>query len=164
MTTSIEKLQNSLFSNLGLSISNLQKEPECEEYFGFNFQLNNFQIKFRKAKITPTKIGQFVTLWKRNSLSKETKPFCSDDSFDFYVILTESTENFGFFFFTKDVLIENQILTTAFKEGKRGFRVYPNWDIPQNKQAAKTQNWQTRFFIDFADPNFVRKFETILKS
>lgn len=161
MTTSIEKLQNLLFSHLGLSISNLQQEPECKEYFGFNFQLNTFQIKFRKAKITPTKTGQFVTLWRRNFVSKETEPFHSEDQFDFYLIVTETTENFGFFFFTNDVLIKNQILTTDSKQGKRGFRVYPNWDIPQNKQAAKTQNWQVPFFIDFADNNYVEKFETI---
>lgn len=78
--------------------------------------------------------------------------------------ITETKENFGFFLFTKDILIKNQILTTDYKEGKRGFRVYPNWDVPQNKQATKTQNWQNRFFIDFSDPNFIEKFEAILKS
>ncbi|WP_435524173.1 MepB family protein [Chryseobacterium indoltheticum] len=67
-------------------------------------------MKFRKAKVTPTKVGQFVTLWKRNLISKETEPFTSADSSDFYFILTETSENFGFFFFTKDILIKNQIL------------------------------------------------------
>lgn len=164
MTTLLEKLQTLLFSNLGLVISNLHQEQESKEYFGCNFQLNSFQIKFRKAKVTPTKVGQFVTLWKRNSISKETEPFTSEDPSDFYLILTETSENFGFFLFTKDVLIKNQILSTNLKEGKRGFRVYPNWDIPQNKQATKTQNWQSQFFIDFDDENYVERFESILKS
>lgn len=164
MIIPIEKLQELLFSPLGLIISNLHQEPECEDYFGFNFQLNHFQIKFRKAKVTPTKTGQFVTLWKRNTISKETEPFTSEDSSDFYLILTETPENFGFFLFTKDILIKNQILSTDFKEGKRGFRVYPDWDIPQNKQATKTQNWQTQFFIDCSQENYLEKFSSILKS
>ncbi|MBD3906167.1 MepB family protein [Chryseobacterium sp. Ch-15] len=164
MTTLLEKLQTLLFSNLGLVISNLHQDQESKEYFGCNFQLNSFQIKFRKAKVTPTKVGQFVTLWKRNPISKETEPFTSEDPSDFYLILTETSDNFGFFLFTKDVLIKNQILSTDFKDGKRGFRVYPNWDIPQNKQATKTQNWQTQFFINFDDENYVERFESILKS
>ena len=164
MTTLLEKLQTLLFSNLGLFIFNLHQEQESKEYFGCNFQLNSFQIKFRKSKVTPTKVGQFVTLWKRNPISKETEPFTSEDTSDFYLILTETSENFGFFLFTKDVLIKNQILSTHLKDGKRGFRVYPNWDIPQNKQATKTQNWQNQFFIDFADENYVEKFESILRS
>ncbi|MBO6183540.1 MAG: MepB family protein [Chryseobacterium sp.] len=163
MTTLLEKLQTLLFSNLGLVISNLHQEQESKEYFGCNFQLNSFQIKFRKAKVTPTKVGQFVTLWKRNPISKETEPFTSEDPSDFYLILTETSDNFGFFLFTKDVLIKNQILSTDFKDGKRGFRIYPNWDIPQNKQATKTQNWQNQFFIDLADENYIEKFEFILR-
>ena len=63
-----------------------------------------------------------------------------------------------------NILIKNQILSTNLKDGKRGFRVYPNWDIPQNKQATKTQNWQSQFFIDFADENYIEKFESILRS
>lgn len=164
MTTLLEKLQILLFSKLDLVISKLHQDQESKEYFGCNFQLNSFQIKFRKAKITPTKIGQFVTLWNRNPISKETEPFTSEDTSDFYLILTEASENFGFFLFNKDILIKNQILSTDLKDGKRGFRVYPNWDIPQNKQATKTQNWQTQFFINFADENYVEKFESILKS
>lgn len=164
MTTLLEKLQILLFSKLDLVISKLHQEQESKEYSGCNFQLNSFQIKFRKAKVTPTKIGQFVTLWKRNPISKETEPFTSEDTSDFYLILTETSENFGFFLFTKDALVKNQILSTDLKDGKRGFRVYPNWDIPQNKQATKTQNWQNQFFIDFADENYLEEFESILKS
>lgn len=84
MTTPLEKLQTLLFSNLGLVISNLHQEQESKEYFGCNFQLNSFQIKFRKSKVTPTKVGQFVTLWKRNPISKETEPFTSEDTSDFF--------------------------------------------------------------------------------
>jgi len=39
-------------------------------------------------------------------------------------------------------------LTSIKKEGKRGFRVYPNWVKPENKQAEKTQNWQQDYFVE----------------
>lgn len=162
MITELEQLQNSVFSKLNVIITHLQPDFECEEYFGHNFQLNHHNIKFRKAKITPKKIGHFVTLWKRNPESKQTQPFTSEDPFDFYIIFCDRDNKSGFFFFPKQILIQKNILTTLSKDGKRGFRVYPTWDSPENKQAVKTQNWQKDFFIDFSDDNFLvtlRQFE-----
>ncbi|MCX8523218.1 MepB family protein [Chryseobacterium formosus] len=164
MITELEQLQNSIFSKLNLIISHLRPDSECEEYFGHSFQLNQFSIKFRKAKITPKKIGQFVTLWKRNPESKQTEPFTSEDTFDFYIIFCALGKKSGFFFFSKQILIQKNILTTLSKDGKRGFRVYPIWDSPENKQAIKTQNWQKDFFIDFDNKQFLKLFESILKS
>ncbi|HEX7870118.1 MAG TPA: MepB family protein [Chryseobacterium sp.] len=164
MITELEQLQNSIFSKLNLIISHLQPDSECEEYFGHSFQLNHLSIKFRKAKITPKKIGQFVTVWKRNPESKQTEPFTSEDPFDFYIIFCEQGEKLGFFFFSKQILIQKNILTTLSKDGKRGFRVYSIWDSPENKQAIKTQNWQKDFFIDFDNKQFLELFESILKS
>lgn len=122
-------------------------ELESEEYFGLNFKLAGRNIKFRKAKITPKKVGQFVTLWTRNAEGK-TQPFNECDNIDFCLIVAEEEEQFGFFLFPKHVLIEKQILTTHIKEGKRGFRVYPAWTVTTNKQAKKTQNWQIKYFIE----------------
>ncbi|MCX8534021.1 MepB family protein [Chryseobacterium luquanense] len=164
MITELEQLQNSVFSKFNLIISHLQPDSECEEYFGNSFQLNQFSIKFRKAKITPKKIGQFVTLWKRNPESKQTEPFTSEDPFDFYIVLCEQGKKSGFFFFSKQILIQKNIITTLSQDGKRGFRVYPIWDSPENKQAIKTQNWQKDFFIDFDNKQFLKLFESILKS
>ncbi|MEG2603136.1 MAG: MepB family protein, partial [Carnobacterium sp.] len=31
---------------------------------------------------------------------------------------------------------------------KRGFRVYPLWDQPDNPQAIQTQKWQLNYFLD----------------
>jgi len=162
MITDLEHLQHSVFSKFTAVISNIQPEPECIEYSGYNFQVNSFNIKFRKAKITPKKIGQFVTLWKRNPESRQTEPFTSEDSFDFYIIFCDHDDKSGFFFFTKNILSQKHILTTASKDGKRGFRVYPDWDFPENKQATKTQDWQKDFFIDFSDENYLKKFRSIL--
>ena len=104
-------------------------------------------FKFRKAKITPKKVGQFVTLWKRNA-DKQTEPFDENDLVDYYIIATEDDSKLGFYIFSKSVLIEKNILSTQNKEGKRGFRVYPDWVKPENKQAEKTQNWQQNYFIE----------------
>ncbi len=163
MFKELEQLQNSIFSKLNLIILNLQPDSECEDYLGCEFILNKTNIKFRKAKITPKKIGQFVTLWKRNLQNKQTEPFTSEDPFDFYIIFTECNNQFGFFFFPNSILSQKNILTSLSKEGKRGFRIYPDWDLPENKQAQKTQNWQKEFFINFSDENSLEKFEYILK-
>ena len=147
MTEIIQKLEDFVLKSMNLSISNLEKDLECDEYIGYNFNVNEFSIKFRKSKITPKKIGQFVTLWKRNS-AKQTEPFNENDAFDYYIIATEEDSKLGFYIFPKSILIEKHILTSTKKEGKRGFRVYPNWVKPENKQAEKTQNWQQDYFVE----------------
>jgi hypothetical protein len=43
-------------------------------------------------------------------------------------------------------LIEKGIITHLDKEGKRGFRIYPPWDVTTNKQAQKNQIWQSNYF------------------
>lgn len=157
MITELELLNNSVFSKLNVIISHLLPDLECDEYLGHNFQLDQFSIKFRKAKITPKKIGQFVTLWKRNPVNKQNEPFTYQDPFDFYIIFCKNDDRTGFFFFSKQILTHQNILTTHSKDGKRGFRVYPTWDSPPNRQALKTQAWQQDFFIDFSDNNFLEK-------
>lgn len=136
---------------LSIDVTNLTKDQECASYFGFTFQLGDRNIKFRKAKVTPKKTGQFVTFWKRNSQG-QTIPFSIDDKVDYYFIAAEDERHLGFFIFPKQTLIDKQILTTARKEGKRGFRVYPSWSITENKQATQSKNWQTQYFIDCTVP------------
>ena len=41
-----------------------------------------------------------------------------------------------------------KILSVNGQGGKRGFRVYPKWDLPENKQAKQTQSWQVSYFTD----------------
>lgn len=125
MINELQLLNDIVFKPIG-EITAIVKENECDEYLGYNFKLNDLNIKFRKSKITPKKIGQFVTLWRRND-EKQTEPFHVNDDFDFYIIASFDNENSGFFIFSKDILAKNKFLTTIEKEGKRGFRVYPDW-------------------------------------
>ena len=121
-------------------------ESESSEYGACTFVLNNLNIRFRTAKITPTKTGQFVTLWKRINRGP-IQPFDSSDSIDLFIISTKKDSLFGYFIFPKSVLINKQIVSDK-KEGKRAIRVYPPWDITTSKQAQKTQKWQLDYFLE----------------
>ena len=134
-----------------LSLKNIKPETESQEYTALAFQVYNYKILFRKAKITPTKTGQFVTLWKRNEKGI-TEPFNLIDAFDFYLIATKTPTNFGVFIFPKKVLHHHKILSDPARDGKRGIRVYPSWDETTSKQAQRTQVWQTEYFIDLSNP------------
>jgi hypothetical protein len=123
------------------------KEAESSEYGAYTFEVNTLSVKFRTAKITPTKIGQFVTLWKRMGKGP-IQPFGFTDPIDLFIISTRKENRFGQFVFPKSVLCEQGIISTNNKEGKRAIRVYPSWDITTSKQAQKTQKWQLDFFLE----------------
>ncbi|MGG5505805.1 MULTISPECIES: MepB family protein [unclassified Myroides] len=164
MDNKLIPLISQLSHHLELTHSNCTKDLECEEYFGYSCQLANFTIKYRKAKITPKKTGQFVTVWQRNAVGITT-PFTTLDPFDFYIILTEDGDQTGFFIFPRAILGERGILTTAKREGKRGFRVYPDWELPTSKQALQTQQWQSLYFITCTDftPQALEKVSNIMQ-
>ena len=136
-----------VFDKCGFEISNVKIEKESSEYFAHRFEINNLKILFRQAKITPTKVGQFVTLWKRKKDKDPIEPFEITDNIDLFVINVKTEERFGQFVFPKSVLIEKGIVSDK-KEGKRAIRVYPSWDKTENKQAQKTQKWQLSYFLE----------------
>lgn len=123
------------------------EETESSKYGAYSFTLNAYSIRFGVSKITPTKIGQFVTLWKRIG-SGPIQPYDVSDSIDFFVISTRKENHFGQFVFPKSVLIEHNIVSVKDKGGKRGIRVYPPWDCTTSRQAEKTQIWQLKYFLE----------------
>jgi hypothetical protein len=128
-------------------MSNFKVESEGSNYYACQFNLNEFHILSRNAKVTPKKVGQFVTCWKRDA-SGQTVPFSERDSVDFYAINVKLEDKFGQFVFPKSILAKKGIISTERSEGKRGFRVYPKWDAPTSKQAEKTQQWQLAYFYE----------------
>ena len=122
------------------------EEPEGAAYGACRFALNDRPICFRVAKITPTKNGQFVTLWKRPESGVIT-PFDAADPIDFFVVVTVDGEHSGQFIFSKDVLIAQGIVSRGGKSGKLAMRVYPPWVKTESKQAAATQQWQIKYFL-----------------
>lgn len=143
----ISKFAARIYDQCNFQITDFVKHNESQEYDGCEFLLNNKKIIYRTSKITPKKVGQFVTFWKRNK-NGITEPFSEIETLNYYVINVQRDNKKGQFIFPKSILIEKGILSTLKKEGKRGFRVYPIWDKTMSKQAIVTQNWQLNYFFE----------------
>ncbi|MDP2688185.1 MAG: MepB family protein [Aequorivita sp.] len=143
----MNEIHKEIYRNCGLKISDFITEPESKEYSACQFQIDGRLVISRTAKITPKKVGQFVTFWNRNTKGI-TQPFSEKDNFQFYIINVQMENRMGQFVFPKSILITKGIVTTEKKDGKRGFRVYPDWDTTNNKQAEKTQQWQLDYFYE----------------
>jgi hypothetical protein len=144
--------QKHIYNKCLFQFSDPIPEAESAEYGACRFSINELKIIFRIAKITPTKIGQFVTIWQRNA-EGITAPFDVSDDFDALIIHTRKDEKWGQFIFPKAILLEKSVISKKNKGGKRGFRVYPPWDVVDNKQAEKTQHWQTAYFLEVVEEN-----------
>ena len=130
-----------------LSLKAVREEAQNSDYGAGTFQLNSKSIRFRVAKITPTKIGQFVAFWEKDEENKN-QAFSYEKATDLLVINTFTSKNsFGQFVFPKEVLVEQNILKTATAKGKMAIRVYPSWETPTSKQAIETQKWQLEYFV-----------------
>lgn len=150
--TDLKIVKDLVYDKCGFELTNLKQHLESVEYGACSFVLNEKIIQHRVSKITPTKSGQFVTLWKRN-INGITQPFDFEDEIDLIIITARSSNNLGQFVFPKPVLANKGIITRNGKEGKRGIRVYPPWDTATSKQAEKTQNWQTDYFLTIKNNN-----------
>jgi hypothetical protein len=139
--------KNRIYNPCEITCSQPIMEKESVEYGACTFKLNDFSVRFGVSKITPTKIGQFVTLWKRIG-NNPIQPYDISDPFDFFIISTRKDDCFGQFIFPKSVLCEHDVVSVNGKGGKRAMRVYPPWDKELNRQAQKTQKWQLEYFLD----------------
>ena len=135
-----------VYDPCGYDMKNLTIHTEGSAYSACCYELAGRIIEYRASKITTSKTGQFVTIWKRN---KEgiTQPFDSSDKLDFIIISSGKDDNFGLFIFPKSVLLSKGIISQKGEGGKRGIRVYPPWDMVSTKQAEKTQSWQQKYFM-----------------
>ncbi len=147
MNADLREAQNAAYSLLGLNIDKVIIEAESQEYSALDFEMNGMMIKFRTGKITPTKVGQFVTLWKR--LNKgPIIPFDKADPIDLFVISVRREGQLGQFVFTKEILLEKGVLSSDKGRGKLAIRIYPPWDVAVNAQAKRTQAWQLPYFFE----------------
>ena len=146
LPTNLQAVKKLVYDSNGFEMTHLKVDTESIAYDACTFSLDNLLIIHRTSKITPTKSGQFVTLWKRNN-EGITIPFDSKDSFDFIVITAKNDNQLGQFIFPKSVLINKGIISHNGKSGKRGIRIYPPWTLTSNKQATITQQWQTKYFL-----------------
>lgn len=107
-----------LYEPNNLTIKNIQEETQNSDYGAGIFQLNSKSIRFRVAKITPTKIGQFVSFWEKDEANKN-QAFTYDNATDLLVINTfNDNGDFGQFVFPKEILLQQNILRTSSTKGK----------------------------------------------
>lgn len=150
--TDLLLLQRHVFDPCDFKYTLPQKETESAEYEAHFFKLNDLTVRYRKAKITPTKTGQFVTFWKREG-DGPIQPYEIDDKVDILMVCVRKDNHFGVFVFSSAVLIRQGIISTEKREGKRAIRVYPPWDTPNSQQAIKTQKWQLECFLEVGSGN-----------
>ncbi|WP_405764402.1 MepB family protein [Streptomyces sp. NBC_01538] len=135
-----------VYDPCGFACSQPVPEAESAEYAAHTFTLDGLAIRYRTAKTTPTKVGQFVTVWKR-SPTGPIQPFDAADPVDLFVVSTRDDHHFGQFVFPMDALRRHSVVSVNGSGGKRAFRVYPPWVTPTNRQASSTQAWQLGFFL-----------------
>jgi hypothetical protein len=139
-----------VFAPIGLTCSKVELEPESREYGAAMLELGQLSARFRVAKITPTKVGQFVTLWKRIGRGP-IQPFDETDPIDVVVIHCRTDQQSRQFVFPKAVLCQRDVFSRNSKGGKRAICVYPPWDRPTSQQAARTQSWQREYFMEMPE-------------
>ena len=81
-----------------MKMNQIQIENESQEYGAATFTVMNKKIKFRVAKLTPTKVGHFVAIWKREN--GITNPHDIKDPYDLFLISVRDKYGFGQFIFT----------------------------------------------------------------
>lgn len=147
----IDCVNTMIYEKLDLMVEAIQEEKQNSQYGAGIFKLSSKTVRFRVAKITPNKVGQFVAIWEKDENNKN-RPFLYDEALDLLVITTFKNESeFGQFIFPKEILLKQNILRSNSTSGKMGMRVYPSWDNPSSKQAIKTQSWQLPYFVDLCD-------------
>lgn len=142
--------KTSVYDPCGFACSRPVPEPESAEYAAHAFTLDGLSVRFRVAKTTPTKVGQFVTVWQRSE-EGPIRPFDAADGIDLVVVSSRDGGHFGQFVFPREVLCERGVMSRNGSGGKRGFRVYPPWVTTPNRQAGGAQAWQVRHFLPLTE-------------
>ena len=150
----LEALQLSLYKPAKWHLSKICEESQNAEYGAGRFELHGGEHtsvsgRLRVAKITPTKIGQFVVFWEKDA-DNQNQAFAYDEAPELLIVhvFHPTTEESGQFIFPKEVLRKYGVLSTATTTGKMAMRVYPEWDNPHSKQATATQKWQLPYFVN----------------
>ncbi|WP_425254665.1 MepB family protein [Janthinobacterium sp. NFX145] len=126
-------------------------EAESADYGACRTELHGKRLVLRVAKITPTKTGQFVTVWKRPHPDADIAPLDEADPVDVVIISVSDEVQHGFFIFPRSVLVERGVMSRSGQGGKRALRVYPPWCAPESVQALRTQRWQSACFVAAGD-------------
>ncbi|WP_084697609.1 MepB family protein [Glaciibacter superstes] len=125
-------------------------ETQSSDYESGMVLLESGLWRIRTGRITPTKPGAFVAVWRRLD-DGSTVPFGADDPAVGLHVFVEEQDHFGVFQFAAEQLASLGISQTEQSPGKRGFRVYPSWSTGLNRQAARSQKAQSPAFRDLTE-------------
>lgn len=81
------------YAPCGYIFTHLQPKLESADYAACTLQFNELRVQYRAAKITPTKVGQFVTLWNRVGRGL-IQAFDLSDPVDMFVVSTRVGHNY----------------------------------------------------------------------
>jgi len=150
--------------------------PEAAKYAALSFALNEHNIIYRKAKVTPDRPGAFLAVWQRPMTQEANDnkpiPFQTGDLDYLFVQIASHSElsgdnkqdiQHGMFIFPVSLLVAKGVVSSPTKKGKTGFRVFPPWS--QNRGIAgtkvfsesgkKTQRWQLPYFVEIDSEGFI---------
>ncbi|WP_404497710.1 MepB family protein [Arthrobacter sp. GAS37] len=130
----------------------IQVEEQNNDYESGVARIGKEQWRIRTARITSTKPGAFVAVWKRGE-GGSTRPFTAAESMSGLLVFVEEQGRFGVFQFTKAHLISLGYVSSDLHPGKRGFRVHPAWCTDLNPQASRTQSSQGVAFVELPPSN-----------
>lgn len=139
-----------VLGDLGLACSPAKVEADNAEYGAAISAIGRSPVRFRVGKLTATKVGLFVTVWRR-SLDGSTEPLPAEECSDVLVICVREDSRVGAFAFPKAALVKHGVVSVGGAGGKRGFRIYPPWSATTNRQAKESQQWQCNYFFEMAD-------------
>lgn len=142
-----------VYDPCGFAVSQPVPEPESAEYAAHAFTLDGLRVRFRAARTTPTKVGQFVTLWQRSAPGGPIRPFDTADPVDLFVVGSQDGDHCGQFVFSPEALRRHGVVSAGGSGGKRAFRVYPPWVTTTNRQAGAAQAWQLAHFLHLPAPS-----------
>ncbi|QXE00932.1 MepB family protein [Terribacillus sp. DMT04] len=155
------KMIDELLANFGEEqLHNVYYETQNEEYEGATFFVRHSIFRSRRAKLTPNKKGYFVVFWEKNA-HNQNQAFTYEESPKKIVITIIDGHLKGQFIFPKAILHKKGVLRDDHNKGKVAIRVYPDWEADLNKNATKTQQWQSTYFLDLTKQIDKEKFEDL---
>lgn len=95
-------------------MTNLKLNPESSKYSACSFELNGQKVEQITSKITPSKTGRFIAIFKRNKKGIIT-PFDILDPVDFIIITSKGGDNVGNLFFRKWYLQKKELFIKRVK-------------------------------------------------
>lgn len=145
----LRDVQALVWNAAGLVCADIVAQPESAEYCGHILTLAGRRAVFRSAKTTPTKAGQFVTLWQRSD-EGPIRPFDTNDGVELFVVQAGFGAGLGQFVFPTSALVRHGVVSVDGQGGKRAMRVYlPDVECG-NAQSRRTQAWQCEYFLPTA--------------